>query len=114
MLVPVWFWWLVGVLVVGIGLAADTRRPGVVVGVTVPSAILIAAVTAWTIVGRGRAQLSKDLLGPRGALALVAFIWVLVGASLGVALGLQAGGVGHPALAELSCAPWGWFPAGRS
>lgn len=98
-LVPNWYWWLVGALVVGIGAAADTRRPGVVVGVTVPAALLIAAATAWMIAGRGRAQLSKDLLGPSFVVGLLAFIWILVGASLGLAFGLRAAGVGMPGLA---------------
>ena len=97
--IPVWFWWVVGLVVIGIGAAADSRRPGIIVGVTVPGALVIAAAMAWTIAGRGRAQVSKDLLGPTFVLGLIGLVWVLVGASLGLAFGLRAAGVGHPGLA---------------
>lgn len=96
-LVPVWFWWLVALMVIGIGTASDTHRPGIIVGVTVPSAVVIAVVTGWTIVGRGRAQIAKDLVGPV-VTGLMGFIAILVGVSLGLAFSLKAAGMGHAGL----------------
>jgi hypothetical protein len=40
---------------------------------------------------------SSDLLGPRGALAIVGFVGLIVGLTLGAGFGLRAAGVSAPA-----------------
>ena len=98
--VPGWYWWLVGLGMIPVGVAADTRAARVIIPVTLVYAALIAAVTAWLIAGgRPGARVSQQLLGPAGAGAIVIFVWIVVGVSLGVAFGLQALGYAHPAAA---------------
>lgn len=100
--VPRWYWWSVAALALVVGAGVDDGSVAVVVGVTVACGAIIAVLTAWVIVGGGRAQLSREALGERGVLLIVGFVWLLVAASVGVAFGLAALGVGHPAL--IGCA----------
>jgi len=97
-IVPTWYWWAVGALVVAIGAAADTRRPALVVPVALACGLSIAGLTVWMIVGRGRAQVSRELLGERGAVLMAGFLWLLLAVSFGIAFGLRAAGVAHPGL----------------
>jgi hypothetical protein len=98
-LVPTWYWWAVAAGMLAIGAATDTRD-AVVLAVVIPvCALLIAALTAAMIFGAyRRAQLrSSDLLGGRGAVAIVAFVWLVVGLTLGIGFALRAAGAHLPA-----------------
>jgi hypothetical protein len=97
--VPVWYWWVVAVAMVAIGAAVDSRSH-LVLGVTIPSAVVVlVALTGAMIFGvPGRARIvGNDLLGPRGALAIVGYVWLIVGLTLGVAFALRAAGASAPA-----------------
>ena|SRR5947207_1451863 len=97
--VPVWYWWAVGALMVGFAAAVDTRRPAVVgVGIGV-FVIGILACTGWVVRRALQVQVRGGLLGARGILLILGFVAVVVGASLAVAFSLQAAGVPGPALA---------------
>jgi hypothetical protein len=54
-LVPTWYWWTIGVGMVAIGAAADTRRP-VVIAVVVPIVALCMAALTDDLRGRSRRQ----------------------------------------------------------
>jgi len=98
-LIPNWYWWAIGVGMVAIGAAADTRRP-VVLAVVIPlAAIAMAALTVAMILGAGRgARIKSDeLLGERGALLIVGFVFLIDGVTLGLAFGLRALGTPEPA-----------------
>jgi len=98
-LVPAWYWWAVAGGMLAIGAATDTRD-AVVLAVVIPiCALLIAALTAAMIFGAyRRAQLrSSDLLGGRGAVAIVAFVWLVVALTLGIGFALRAAGAHLPA-----------------
>lgn len=98
--VPGWYWWLVALGIVPVGVAADTRSAAVVAPVAVGYGLVIALVTIWLIAGgRPGARVSHQLLGPAAAVGIVLFVWIVVGASLGVAFALQAAGFGHPGAA---------------
>jgi FtsH-binding integral membrane protein len=98
-LVPTWYWWVVAAGMVAIGAAADTHST-TVLGVVIPVAVVvIAALTAAMIFGayrRVRVR-SDELLGERGALAIVGFVALIVGLTLGIAFGLRAAGAHLPA-----------------
>jgi FtsH-binding integral membrane protein len=97
-LVPVWYWWAAAVGMVAIGAAVDARDQ-IVMAVVIPvTAVLIAALTAVMIFGAYRhAQVrSRELLGDRGALAIVGFVWLVAGLTLGAAFGLRAAGTDLP------------------
>lgn len=105
LLVPPWYWWLVAALTVGLGVVVDRHHPALVALAAAVYAVLVAGITGWMIVGRHRARVSRALLGERGVVAIVSFVWILVGVSLGVGFGLRNASVGHPAtLACLVCA----------
>jgi hypothetical protein len=101
-MIPVWYWWAVGALMVVLAVGVDAHRPAAL-AVTVPLFVLgILSATGW-VVGRAfrQAQLSNGLLAARGVLAILGFVAVIVAGTLGLAFGLRAGGVSHPA--TLAC-----------
>ena len=98
-LVQAWYWWAVALGILAIGAATDTRD-AVVLAVIIPIAVIfIAALTAAMIFGAyRRAQVrSSDLLRGSGAVAIVGFVWLVVGLTLGIGFGLRAAGVHIPA-----------------
>jgi DMSO/TMAO reductase YedYZ heme-binding membrane subunit len=97
-LVPTWYWWAVAAGAVAIGAAADSHAR-TVLAVTLPVAIVeIATLTVVMIFGTSRQARVRgnELLGGRGAIAIVAFVWILVGLSLGAAFALRAAGAPLP------------------
>ncbi len=97
-LVPAWYWWVVAAGMVAIGAAVDTHS-ATVLAVVIPVAVLvIAGLTAAMIFGTYRRARVRDreLLGDRGALAIVGFTWLIVGLTLGLAFGLRAAGAHWP------------------
>jgi hypothetical protein len=98
-LIPAWYWWAVAAGMVAIGAAADTHD-AVVLAVVIPiAAVLIAALTAGMIFAAYRhAQVrSNELLGGRGAVAIVGFVWLVVALTLGIGFALRAVGAHLPA-----------------
>jgi hypothetical protein len=98
-LVPVWYWWVVAAGMVAIGAAVDTHSATVLAVVIPIAVVVIAGVTAAMIFGAYRRARVRDreLLGGRGAVAIVGFTWLIVGLTLGVAFGLRAAGAHLPA-----------------
>ena len=97
-LVPAWYWAAVGVFMVAIGAAVDSRRT-VVLAVVIPVAVIaLVAMTGVMIFGAYRgAQVGSELLGERGAVYIIGFVWLVVGLTLGCAFGLRAVGAPWPA-----------------
>ena len=97
-LVPNWYWWTVGASMVVMSAVVDTHR-------TLATAVAISAFVCIVVVLSVRlifgayrhVRVNRYLLGDRGAVSIVAFVWLLVGGTLAVGFGLQAAGVGHPA-----------------
>ena len=98
-LVPAWYWWVVAAGMLAIGAAVDTHSRDVLAAVLSPAIGVIAVLSAAMIFGAyRRVQLrSSELLGGRGAVAIVGFIWLIVGVTLGIAFGLRAAGAPAPA-----------------
>jgi hypothetical protein len=97
-LVPRWYWWLVGLLLVPIGVAVDSHQRTATAVVAILMALIIAGLTVWMISGAfTRVRVHPATLGAPGSLFIVGFVWLVVGVSLVVAFGLQAAGVAYPA-----------------
>jgi hypothetical protein len=97
-LVPGWYWWAVGLLIVPIGVAADSHQRAATALIAVVMALIIAALSVWMVSGAyPGARVHPSTLGSAGALYIVGFVWLVVGVSLVVAFGLQAARVGYPA-----------------
>ena len=97
--IPSWYWWAVAAGMVIIGVATDTRRP-LVLGVVIPlAALCIAGLTVAMIlgIGRGARIKSDELLGGRGAVLIVGFVWLIIAITLGLGFGLKAAGTPEPA-----------------
>lgn len=95
--IPDWYWWLLGGLVLGFTAAVESANPTLLgAGVTVFVLGLVTG-TAWAVRGSLRARLSNALLGPRGIGLILGFAALTVAVSLGLAFGLQAAAVAHPA-----------------
>jgi hypothetical protein len=96
--VPAWYWWAVGVLMVVLAVGVDTRTH-LAIAVTVP-VFVVGLLSATAAAVRGQfldARLRDGLLDGRGVMAILAFVALIVGCSLGIAFGLRAEGVSHPA-----------------
>jgi DNA-binding transcriptional ArsR family regulator len=95
--VPTWYWWAVGTLMVILAVGVDTRTP-VAIGLTV-SAFVIGMLVATGMAVRTQfrdAQLRKGLLDGRGVVAILGFVALIIGISLGTAFALRAAGVSYP------------------
>jgi hypothetical protein len=102
-MIPVWYWWAVGALMVILAAGVDSRA-AVAVGLSVTVFVLgILAATGW-VVGRAfrHAQLRNGLLDGRAVAAILGFVALIVGGTIGLAFALRAAGTGHPA--TLACA----------
>lgn len=95
--VPPWYWWAVAVATVGLGLIVDEGGAVVVAVGACVFAVLVAGATAWVILGGGRVQVSRELLGDAGALRIIGFVAAIVGVSLALGFGLRAAGAPFPA-----------------
>jgi hypothetical protein len=93
--VPTWFWPAIGVLILGFFAAVESQRPFWVIAGSIGFALGLGAVIGHLIVTR-RFQVRNDLLGARGAAAIVAFTLVLTGVGVGLGFGLEAAGVAWP------------------
>jgi hypothetical protein len=104
-MLPTWYWWIVAALVVGLSATVDAaRHRPVVIGLAAGAfALGILGVTGRVVLGAWRrAQWRNELLGGRGVLAIVGFVGLVVGTTLGTAFALQAAGVrGAATLASL-------------
>jgi hypothetical protein len=97
-IIPAWYWWAVGGLMVVLAAGVDIRTPAAL-GITVPVFVVgLLAATAW-VIGRAfrHAQLRNDLLDGRGVLAIIGFVAVIVGGTIGLAFALRGAGVHYPA-----------------
>jgi hypothetical protein len=105
-MIPAWYWWAVGALMVVLAIGVDSHSP-VAIGLTVPVFVIgMLAATGW-VVGRAfrHAQLRNGLLDGRAVVAILGFVALSVVGTLGLAFGLRAAGVGHPAI--LACVAGG-------
>lgn len=101
-LVPSWFWPSLGGLVLVFVAAVESMMTWLIVVGTVIYAIGLATLVI-TVVRRARVQVSRELLGLRGFLAIVGFALGLV--AVGVGLGLTLDAAGAPWPATISCLP---------
>ncbi len=99
LMIPAWYWWVVAAAMIAIGAAADSHRTAVLASVLPVAIVVLAGLTGAIIFGAyRRAKVrSSDLLGPRGALLIVGFVWLVVGVGIGIALALRAAGIAAPA-----------------
>jgi hypothetical protein len=95
--IPVWYWWLLGALIVLLAAAVESQNPATIgIGVAVFVLGLLAG-TGWIVRHALRVQVRNELLGARGIALILGFVAVTVLVSLAVAWRLQVAGVSHPA-----------------
>jgi len=101
--VPVWYWSVVGALMVVLAVGIDIRTPAAI-GVAVTIFVLgLLATTARVVSGFARtARLHHDLLGPRGVVAILAFVAAVDVPTIGIAAALRAAHVRYAA--TIACA----------
>jgi hypothetical protein len=105
-IVPAWYWWVVGALMVVLAVGVDTRTH-LALGITIPvfAAGMLAATGAAV---RGQfldARVHGGLLDGTAVMAILAFVALIVGCTLGIAFALRAAGVSYPA--TIACAAGG-------
>jgi hypothetical protein len=95
---PTWYWWAMGALTVVLAAGVDTHTP-TAVGTTIAVFVLgVLTATGWALAGTLRhAPLRNGLLDRRGVAAILGFVALTVGITLGIALTLRATGSSHPA-----------------
>lgn len=95
--IPIWYWWLIGGLIVLLAAAVESTNPATV-GIGVVVFVLgVLGGTGLAVRRALRVQIRNDLLGARGILLILGFVALTVAASLAVAFGLDAAGVPYPA-----------------
>lgn len=100
--VPGWYWWSVGALMVILAVGIDNRAPAVLAGTITVFVVGLLAATGLIVRGQVlQARLRNELLDGRGVVAILAFVALIVGCTLGVAFGMRAAGVPYPA--TLAC-----------
>jgi hypothetical protein len=100
--IPGWYWWSVGALMVALAVGVDTRNTAVLGGAV--AVFVVGLLLATGAVVRGQflqARLRNGLLDGQGVLAILGFVALIVGGTLGLAFGLRSAGVPHPA--TLAC-----------
>ncbi|HYY80438.1 MAG TPA: hypothetical protein VFD04_14825 [Actinomycetes bacterium] len=99
---PSWYWWAIGALMVVLAAGVDAHTPAAI-GTAVAAFVLgVLAATGWVLANAFRhAQLRNRLLDGRGVAAILGFVAFIVGITLGIAFTLRATGVPHPA--TLAC-----------
>jgi hypothetical protein len=100
--VPGWYWWAVGALMVVLAVGVDIRTTAAV-GAAVPVfAVGLLAATGLAVRGQyRRARLRNGLLDARAVAAILGFVALITGGTLGIAFVLRAGGIHYPA--TLAC-----------
>jgi len=104
--VPGWYWWSVGALMVVLAAGVDIRTPAAIGGAV--AVFVVGLLSATGLVVRSqflRARLRNGLLDGRGVVAILGFVALIVGCTLGLAFGLRGAGVPYPA--TLACAAGG-------
>jgi hypothetical protein len=94
--IPDWYWPALGGLILLLVASIESRRPWIVAAGSVLYAAGLGALIA-VVVTRRPVQLRGELIGVRGAVAIVAFTLGLVAIGLGGALALLLAGVPYPA-----------------
>lgn len=105
-LTPNWFWWAIGLLVVGFSIAVDTGN-GLVLGIGTAVFVLgnCAAVGVVVVRSLRHTRARGTLLGNAGALAIAGFILVVLAVSLPASFAFQALGMSYAATwGSLVCA----------
>jgi hypothetical protein len=97
-IVPTWYWWAVGALMVVLAVGVDIRTH-LALGITIPVFVvgMLAATGAAVRSQFLDARLRDELLDGSGVVAILGFVALIVGCSLGIAFGLRAAGVSYPA-----------------
>jgi hypothetical protein len=97
-LVPAWYWWVIAVAIVAIGVARDSGNLAVQ-ATTIPLAVLIMAVLTGAMIPQARRRIqvhSATQPGARGAAAIFGMIVLVDGVIIGTAGGLAAARAPHP------------------
>jgi len=109
-IVPAWYWWAVGALMVVLAVGVDTRTH-LALGITIPVFVVgLLSATFGAVRSQFRqARVHGGILDATGVMAILGFVALIVGCSLGIAFGLRAAGVSYPA--TIGCAVGGLMMA---
>lgn len=100
---PIWFWWAIGVLQIVLAAAVESKHPVAIgVGVTV-----FAVGLPWSIIRVVRRSVAlvkprNDLMVPKGAAAILGFVALILAVALPTAFALEAAGAAYPATSGIA------------
>lgn len=96
--VPSWYWWTIGVIMVVLSAAVESRQP-VAIGVGVAVFVVGLLWSTLLLIRRSVAlvQPRNDLMRPKGVLAILGFVASILAAALPTAFALKAAGAIYPA-----------------
>jgi hypothetical protein len=102
-IVPSWYWWAVGVLMVVLAATVESRQP-VAIGAGVAVFVVGLLWSTIRLIRRSVAlvQPRNDLMRPEGVLAILGFVALILAASLPTAFALKAAGAAYPATIGVS------------
>jgi hypothetical protein len=102
-IVPAWYWWAVGVLMVVLAVGVDTRTH-LALGITIPVFVVgMLAATGGAVRNQFlHARVHGALMDGTAVMAILVFDALIVGCTIGVAFALRGAGVSYPA--TIACA----------
>jgi hypothetical protein len=105
-IVPAWYWWAVGALMVVLAVGVDTRTQ-LALGITIPVFVvgMLASTGAAVRSQFLDARVHGGLLDGTGVISILVFTALIVGCTIGLAYGLRGAGVSYPA--TIACAAGG-------
>jgi hypothetical protein len=102
--IPAWYWWSVGVLMVGFSASVESRQPvAIAVGSTIFGVGLLWSTLALVRRSVARVKPRNDLIRPEGVLAILGFVALILAAAMPTAFILEAAGAAYPATIGITC-----------
>jgi hypothetical protein len=96
--VPTWYWLVIGVIMVVLAAAIESRQPVATgIGVAVFAIGLIWSTVRLVRRSVALAKPRNDLIRPHGVPAILGFVALILAAALPTAFGLKAAGAAYPA-----------------
>lgn len=99
---PRWYWWLLAVAWVVLGIVGDLGPQWLAIGATLGFGVIHSTIASRRLSGRRRTerlQVSADTVSPRIPMVVIGMLFALVAITIATGFALDADGARHPGIA---------------